>query len=49
MMTKKQRNLKSKKIINKGKKELKQLISWCLKFLEDGLTQDGVENIAMSI
>jgi len=45
MMTKKQRNLKAKKIINKGKKKLKQLTSCCLKFLEDGLTQDGDENI----
>ncbi len=43
-MTKKKRNLKIKKIINKRKK-LKQLTSCCLKFLEDGLTQDGVESI----
>ncbi len=43
-MTKKHRN-KAKKIINRGKKKLKQLTSCCLKFLEDGLTQDGVENI----
>ncbi len=40
-MTKKQRNLKAKKIINKGKK-LEQLTSCCLKFLEDGLTHKMV-------
>ncbi len=43
-MIKKQRNLKAKKIINKGKK-LEQLTSCCLKFLEDGLTQNDVESI----
>jgi hypothetical protein len=43
-MTKKQRNLKAKKIINKRKK-LEQLTSCCLKFLEDGFTQDDVERI----
>jgi hypothetical protein len=44
MMAKEQRNLKAIKRINKRKKS-KQLTSYCLKLPEDGIMQDGVENI----
>ncbi len=43
-MIKEQMNLRAIKRINKGKK-LEQLTSYCLKLLEDGIMQDGVESI----
>jgi hypothetical protein len=44
MMTKKQKNLKNIKRMNKREK-LGQLASHCVKFLENDLTQDGVESV----
>jgi hypothetical protein len=44
MMIEEQRNLKTIKGMNKREK-LEQLASLCLKFLENKLMQDGVENV----
>jgi hypothetical protein len=44
MMTKKQKNLNVIKWMNKEEK-LKELVFYCSKLLEDGLTWNGVESI----